>query len=58
MKKIHENFYMSDDETLQYVYHDGLFYIEDDQEEKVVLNAKDVEDLLWFVKEVINRGLG
>ena len=55
MKKIHDSFYISDDESLQYVWNDGLLYIEDDQEERVVLTKKDILDLEWFLKNIINK---
>jgi len=51
MEKIHEYYYFSRDKTLQFIYQedDGLFYIEDDKGDKIVLNQENIEDLKWFI---------
>jgi len=55
MEKIHEYYYFSRDKTLQFIYQedDGLFYIEDDKGDKIVLNQENIEDLKWFIGNII-----
>ena len=55
MKKIHERFYFTDDDSIQFVYNDGLFYIESN-DDQIVLNKGDVKDLIWFIENVIKKG--
>ena len=56
MIKIHDNFYMTAEDGIQFIYNDNLLYIEDDEEDKIILNEKEIEDLLWFIKNIIKRG--
>lgn len=55
MIKIHDTFYMTDDESIQFVYNDELLYIEEENH-LIVLNKEDIEDLLWFIKNIVKRG--
>lgn len=55
MIKIHDTFYMTDDGRIQFVWNDGFFYIEDENDQ-MVLNKEDIEDLLWFIKNIVKRG--
>ena len=57
MKKIHDEFYFTDDQSLSFVFNDGLLYIENEetQEDTVVLNKQDVKDLVWFIENVVKK---
>ena len=54
MIKIHDKFYMTDDESIGFVYNEGLLYIENDRNNPpIVLNPNDIKDLIWFLKSVV-----
>ena len=52
MIKIHDNFYMN--ESIQFIYNNGLLYVEDEKD-RIVFNEGDLEDLIWFIKNVIKK---
>ena len=41
MIKIHDSFYMTDDESIQFVSNDNLLYIEDN-DDQMVLNESNI----------------
>lgn len=55
MIKIHDDFYMTNDELLQFIYHDGFLHIEDEQGDHIVMTKEDLKDLEWFIKNVIKK---
>lgn len=57
MKKIHENFYFTDDESLHFVWQesDKLLHIHDDEDHWIVFNENDIKDLLWFIKNKVRK---
>ena len=54
MIEIHDSFYMTDDESVHFVSHDNLLYIEN-MEDQMVLNKNDVKDLIWFIENIYNK---